>query len=190
MKKNLIGYIPEVGIKYFDDLHKLHSDYPLVPEKLATPYDMLSDYCKKIADYYGIKVRDEKKIIPNLSHKTNDIVHYRNFQLYLYLTIKLTKIHRVLTFKQYDWMKNYINTEKRTKAINKFEKYFFKLIISSVYIKKMENLSVLKKVISVKTVKNEKDYLKQVSKRNVISQKKIFEEKLNKQLMLGLLFLN
>ena len=66
---------------------------------------MLSDYCKKIADEYEIKVGDVKKLIPNLGNKTNYVVHYRNLQLYLSLGMKLTKIHRVLKFKQSDWMK-------------------------------------------------------------------------------------
>ena len=57
---------------------------------------MLSDYCKKLADKYGIKVGDVKRLIPNLGDKTNYVVHYRNLQLYFSLRIKLTKIHRVL----------------------------------------------------------------------------------------------
>ena len=88
---------------------------------------MLSDYCKKIADEYEIKIGDVKKLIPSLGIKTNYVLHYKNLQLYLPLGMKLTKIHRVLKFKQSDWMKKYIdfNTEKRTNAANSFEKDFF-----------------------------------------------------------------
>ena len=95
-EKNPIGYLLKVELKYPDELHKLHNDYPLAPEKLAVSSDMLSKYCKKIADKYVIKIGDVKKLIPNLSNKTNYVVHYRNLQLYLSLGIKLTKIHRVL----------------------------------------------------------------------------------------------
>ena len=87
---------------------------------------MLSKYSKKIADKYEIKVGDVKKIIPKLGNKTNYAVHYSNLQLYLFLGMKLTKIHRVLKSKQSDWMKKYIdfNTEKRMNAANDFEKDF------------------------------------------------------------------
>ena len=34
---------------------------------------MLSDYCEKIADEYGIKIGDVMKLIPNLGNKTNDV---------------------------------------------------------------------------------------------------------------------
>ena len=70
--------------------------------------------------------------------------------------MKLTKIHRVLKFKQSDWMKKYIdfNIGKRMNAANDFEKYFFKLIINSVYEKRMENLQ---KRINVRLVNNAED---------------------------------
>ena len=52
--------------------------------------------------------------------------------------MKLTKIHKVLKFKQSEWMKKYIdfNTTKGTNASNSFEKDIFKLMINSIYGKK------------------------------------------------------
>ena len=69
---------------------------------------------KKIAGEYRIKFGDVMKLIPNLGNKTNYMLHYRYLQLRLSLVMKLTKIHRVLKFKQSDWMKKYIdfNTKK------------------------------------------------------------------------------
>ena len=84
----------------------MQNDYPLAPEKLTIPYDMLSCYCKKIAEEYGIKTRDVKNLISNLGNKTNYIIHYGNLQLYLSLGMKLTKLHKVLKFKQSDFRKN------------------------------------------------------------------------------------
>ena len=80
-EKSLIGYLLEFDLKYPDELHKLHNDYPLAPEKLAVFSDMLSNYYKKITDKYEMKVDNVKKLIPNLGNKTNYVVHYRNLQL-------------------------------------------------------------------------------------------------------------
>ena len=65
VKKSDTGYFPEVDLEYPDELHGLHNDYPLAPEKLAVSSNMLSKYCKKVASMYKIKVGDVKKLIPN-----------------------------------------------------------------------------------------------------------------------------
>ena len=59
-KKSERGYFLEVDHVYPNELHKLHNEYPLAPEKLAVFSDMLSKRCKEIADKHGIKVGDEK----------------------------------------------------------------------------------------------------------------------------------
>ena len=148
-------------------MHALQNDYRLAPEKLAIPYDILSNYCKKIADEHRIKVGDVKKLIPNLGNKTNYVLHYRDLQLYLSLGMELIKIQK---FKMSDWTKKYIdfNTEKRTNAVNSFAKDFFKMMINSVYDKTKENL---RKRINVRLVNNEKDFLKCFSKPTHIAQK-------------------
>ena len=87
---------------------------------------MLSKHFKEIADRYKIKINDVKKLIPNLNNKIKYVLQYRNLQLYLSLRIKLTKIQRVLKFKQSSWMKTYIdfNTIKRKNATKDFDKDF------------------------------------------------------------------
>ena len=59
-EKSPIGHFLEVDLKYSDELHELHNGYPLAPERLALSSDMLSNYCKKIAHQYEIKVGDVK----------------------------------------------------------------------------------------------------------------------------------
>ena len=109
------------------------------------------------------------KLISNLGNKTNYVLHYKNLQLHLSLGMKLTKTHKVIKFKQSDWMKKYIdfNTEKRTNAVNSFEKKNYKLMINFLYGKTMENLQ---KRINVRLVNNENDFLKYTSR---LTQRKL-----------------
>ena len=67
-------------------------------------------------------------------------------------------------------MKKYIdfNTKKRMNAANDFKKDFFKLMINSVFRKKMENL---RKRMNVRLVNNEKDFLKYTSRPTYITHK-------------------
>ena len=69
-----ICYILKVDIEHPDELH---NDYPLAPKKLEITYGMLSNYCKNIADNYGIKISDFKKLLLNLAIKL--IMQFRFF---------------------------------------------------------------------------------------------------------------
>ena len=83
--------------------------------------------------------------------------------------MKLTKTHRVLEFKQFEWIKKHIdfNTKKKI-AANSFEKYFFKLMIDSDYGKTMQNL---RKRINVRLVNNKKDFFKFTNRPTHITHK-------------------
>ena len=170
------GLILEVDLEYPQELHDMHNDYPVCPEKVKVSKNMLSTYCKKIDKKYNISIGLVSKLIPTLRDKKEYVLHYRNLQLYLDLGLKIKKVHQVLKFNQSPWLKQYIdfNTEKRKHAKNSFEKDFFKLMNNSVFGKTMENL---RKRVDVRLVTNEKKLDKLTSKPTLVSSK-IFNENL------------
>ena len=79
----------EVDLEYPEDLHDLHNDYSLAPER--------------------VKILNIEKLIPNLNDKTNYVVHYENLKLYESLGLKITKIHRGIKFEESARLEEYIN---------------------------------------------------------------------------------
>ena len=49
-KKEGIAYFIEYDLKYPKELHDLHNDYPLAPEKLIVQDDWLSPFCKNLKE--------------------------------------------------------------------------------------------------------------------------------------------
>ena len=149
--------ILEVDLEYPEELHDLHNDYPLCPERVE---------CDK-----GVK-----KLIPNLRDKNNYVVHYKTLMQYLSLGMKLKKIHRGIKFIEDDFLKPYIdkNTNLRAQAKNNFEKDFFKLMNNSVFGKTMENI---RNRVNVKLVNTGEQFKKLAAKPNYESRK-IFNENL------------
>ena len=171
-----IGYILEVDLDYPKELHDLHSDYPLAPENVTVSENMLSPYSKNLLECLGMKPTNVSKLIPNLNNKTKYILHHENLKQYLGLGMKLTKIHRILSFTQSPWLEPYIkfNTEQRKLAKNEFEKDFFKLMNNSVFGKTMENL---RNHVNVELVTHQERLRKVIAKPNFTSFR-IFDENL------------
>ena len=124
----------KVDLEYPDELHELHSNYPLAPEKHEISYNMLSKCYSNITNKYGMK-RGVNYLVPNLGNKDKCVLHYRNLQLHLSLRMKMVKVYTILKFKQSDWLRKYtdFNTNKTKNVGNSSEKYFFKQITNSVY---------------------------------------------------------
>ena len=170
------GLILEVDLEYPKELHDLHNDYPLAPEKITVREEMLSDYCRRIQKREGIKTGQVEKLVPNLRDKERYVLHYRNLQLYLSLGLKLKKIHRALQFSQSNFLAKYINfnTQKRAKAKNAFEKDFFKLANNAVFGKTMENK---RKRCNIQLVTDPERMLRLAARPTYVSHK-IFHENL------------
>ena len=116
------GYIFEVDLEYPPHLWETHNDYPLAPEKMI--------------------VNGVEKLICHFKPRKNYVVHYRNLRQYLEMGMRITAVHRGISFYQSSWMEPYIrkNTELRKTAANNFEKDFFKLMNNSVFGKTIENI--------------------------------------------------
>jgi hypothetical protein len=153
------GMVLEVDMEYPPELHDLHNGYPLAPESKEIDSSMLSDYARNIAEKFQLTIGGVRKLITSLGPRKKYVSHVRNLKLYTDLGMKLTRVHRAVTFKQSCWLKDYIdfNTKMRSTAKNTFEKNFFKLMNNSIYGKTMENL---RKRVDVKLVSSEKDLLK------------------------------
>ena len=151
-----IPCILEVDLEYPKELHDLHNDYPLAPER--------------------VKINKTEKLTSNLWDKKNYVIHYENLKQYLRLGLKLTRIHRGIKFKESQWLKKYIdlNTGLRTKARNEFEKDFFKLMNNSVFGKTMENI---RNRVDIKLV-NDKNKAERLAAKPNFKHCNIFSEDL------------
>ena len=125
------GYIFEVDLEYPPKLWESHNDYPLAPEKMI--------------------VNGVEKLICHFKPRKNYVVHYRNLRQYLEMGMRLTAVHRGISFYQSSWMEPYIrkNTELRKVAANSFEKDFFKLMNNSVFGKTIENIRKRRNIILI-----------------------------------------
>jgi hypothetical protein len=129
----LFGYILEVDIHYPDYLHTSHNDLPFCAEKMVPPGGIM------------------EKLVPNLHNKYNYVIHYVHLKTCLKHGLELKKIHRIIKFKQSQFLKQYIdlNTDLRKKAVSQFDQDFFKLLNNSVFGKTLENVE---KRVTVKLI--------------------------------------
>ena len=158
------GYFVEVDLHYPEHLHNTHNSYPLAPEKKAILKKELSPYQLNQLETHNEKHSEKiEKLVPNFYDKIKYVCHIKNLKYYIQKGLVIKKIHRVLQFKQSEWMKPYIdfNTACRARSKNDFEKGFFKLMNNAVFGKTMENM---RNRVDIRLFNDEKQILKQVAK--------------------------
>ena len=137
-----VGYVVECDLEYPPELHELHNEYPMAPERIDISVEMLSDTQVQISRHYArSRAHTNVKLVPNLMNKVKYTTHYLNLKFFLDHGLHLTKVHRVIKFNQSRWMEPYIsmNTQMRANAHNDMEKDFHKLMNNAVYGKTCEN---------------------------------------------------
>ena len=140
----------EVDLEYPHELHDLHNDYPLAPERLM--------------------VNGTEMLIPNFHKKKKYVVHYETLKSYEKYGLRIGKIHGGIVFHDSTWMESYIdkNTQLRMQSKNNFESDFFKLMNNSVFGKTMENI---RKRIDIKLVMTAEQARKHINKPNYTGRK-------------------
>ena len=187
------GYILDVDLEYPKELHDKHIDYPLAPQIMNVNASMLSDCQKEIYKSYHEKKepKDEqtKKLKLNVMDKSNYVLHINILKFYLKQGLKLKKVNRVISFKQKQWLKPWIdfNTEKRKQATSDFEKDKYKLMNNAVYGKTMENV---REHINFELVDTQERYAKCVNNptfkhRHIINENLVGVEKLKEKVKLN-----
>ena len=88
-----------VGVQYLEKLHELHSDLPVLPERM--------------------KIEKAEKLVANLHDKTEHVIHIRNLKQALNHGLVLKKVNRVIKINQNAWLKPYINMNTDLKKSKK-----------------------------------------------------------------------
>ena len=104
-----------------------------------------------------------KKLILDQNNKFEYPIHYRMLKFVVKKGIKVTKVHRIIEFKQDYIIRDYIelNTEMRAEAKTEPEKNILKLMNNSLFGKICENPL---KYLKAKILSNDYELLKTVSK--------------------------
>ena len=139
------GFIAEVDIELPPHLWDKLNEFPLAPENRVVHSNELSqiqvDQYQKVYQKMCQKNSPEetfksgKKLIADLHPKNKFIIHHEYLKLLLEMGYKITKVHRVMTFCETRFMKDWIAlcTKSRAKARNEGDKAgadFWKLAVS------------------------------------------------------------
>jgi len=134
------GYILEVDISYPKEYHDYWNDYPFCPEaKIPIPSPYTQAEMRKLGIFQART--KAKKLVCDLEPKKKYVIFYRSLKQALKHHVQLDKVHRVISFKQSDWLARYImhNTEKRKLAKDSIGQDLYKLKNNSVFGKTMED---------------------------------------------------
>ena len=158
------GYTLEVDLGYPEQLHHSTADFPLAPESGHITSDMFSNFMESFHKTLnpGSTYKSSRKLLLTQYDKEHYIVHFAALKFYLQMGLTLTKVHRVVRYRQKAWLKPYIdfNSQQRALSTNSFDKDFYKLKNNALFGKTMEDV---RKRIKYELVTDEDRLIKLVS---------------------------
>ena len=136
------GFVLQVDITIPTKHHDRLNQFPIAPEHLIVHEGLISDYSRDVRERRSYPEKfSQRKLCPNLYPKERYIVSLSNLQCFIRLGAVLTKIHRVVSFKQKARLKPYIDyrTARRRAATTEFQRRVEKLGVVSVFGKTLES---------------------------------------------------
>ena len=150
-EKQETGYILEVDLSIPPDKHDYFKSFPIPCEKFSPTVGDLSLHTRDIySNVYNLgkkgtcseKSTGHEKLIGTLLPKKKYVIHYMHLKLLLELGIELDKVHRCLSFKQSNFLQEYVltMTSKRMMATSKSLANHYKLAVNSIYGKLIQSI--------------------------------------------------
>lgn len=123
--RNYYGYLLEVDMVIPSLLHDHFKDLPPGPDH-----------------WIPLNCGNSYRLMATLYDKNRYVVHSQTLRIYQRLGVIVKKIHRILRFRQSNFMAKYVNlnVQKRAAATNSFHKNLFKLFLNAVYGRTLLNL--------------------------------------------------
>jgi len=144
-----IGYAYLVDYYTPEELHDYMNDLPLGCENRSISIDELSEEQLRIRETFGeSKTKTEsylassKRLICTLGQVNDQLVHFKLLKFMINKGLKVTKVHKIIEFRQAEYLKDFIDigAELRKNAKTDAESALIKNMINSDYGKQMENV--------------------------------------------------
>ena len=169
------GYIVCVDLEYPDSIHDAHQDFPMAPAREPVDSMWLSSYQLDLLEEYHLpKVSMCNKMLQILYDKKDNTLHYVSIKIHKRDRPEVSKLHKVLKFRQSKWMAKCIelNTRLRQAATNKIAENFFKLMNNASLGKCCE---CMRNRVNAFVVRDERALLNHTDKFNMKSYKTLDE---------------
>lgn len=130
------GYTLEVDMMFPEDIQEKMLGLTPVPTHRKVQRRELAPMMRGYADALGISdtTLNAKRLITDFYPKFNYVISYRCLQYYVSLGIKVTKIHKGISYKQKRVLRSYIQklAKMRKDATSDFERDLWKLSANAV----------------------------------------------------------
>lgn len=102
------GQLLEVDLFFPPEVHDHLNSFPPAPERMVVTDDLISQEQREVFESKKRSTRTAK-LVPHLGKHSFYMVHGHTLRLYLSLGAKVSKIHRIMTFRQEKVMKPFVD---------------------------------------------------------------------------------